>query len=188
MGKNKVSHQAVSQPRCCILEREISPQKSVNVVFIKKHHGVFSHGGGKNTTLVERGKITSEINGFANVSLLALAKPTMIKFLFVSCCLHPSPPRSLPVTLEQKKNLGQRRCLLGQRFSASSPDSAASTAAVAARRRRWHPTEEWSAPGRWGDSLAVSLMLNRMLMLTEWGISAFTETRRWLPPLAAADL
>lgn len=26
-------------------------------------------------------------------------------------------------------------------------------------------------------------MLNRMLMLTEWGISAFTETRRWLPPL-----
>lgn len=47
MGKNKVSHQAVSQPRCCILEREISPQKSVNVVFIKKHHGVFSHGGGK---------------------------------------------------------------------------------------------------------------------------------------------
>lgn len=124
MGGKKIrlANQAVSQPRCCILERETSPQKSVNVVFIKKkkkHHGVFSHGGGKNTTLVERGEITSEINGFANVSLLALAKPAMIKFLFVSGCLHPSPPRSLPVTLEQKKKKKKKIWASGDVFSGS---------------------------------------------------------------------
>lgn len=92
-----VSHGAVS------LREKLVHKNPSMWYLLKKHHGVFSHGGGKNTTLLERGKITSEINGFANVSLLALAKPTMIKFLFVSCCLHPSPPRSLPVTLEQKK-------------------------------------------------------------------------------------
>lgn len=88
----------MSQPRCWILEEE----ESVNVL-LKKQHGVFSNGRVKITPLWGIGdKITSELNGL-NASLLTLAKPTMIKFLFVSCCLHPWPPRSLPVTLEQKR-------------------------------------------------------------------------------------
>lgn len=38
-------------------------------------------------------------------------------------------------------------------------------------------------PGKMGDSVAVSVMLKRMLMLTEWEFCAFTETKRWLPLL-----
>lgn len=70
----------------------------------------------------------------------------MIKFLFVSSCLHPSPPRSLPVTLE-------KRPAETSSLSASPPDCAAAAAPAPAappRRRRRHPTEEWSAPGRMG--------------------------------------
>lgn len=155
--------------------RIMSTKKIRKCVILKSTTGCF---------LTERGRITplwckkgpnNKLNGLASVSQQTLAKPTMIKFLFVSCCLHPSPPRSLPVALEQK---------IWASGDGSQP-----------RPRTWLlplllVVDDDGIPPRSGQPREDGKP--RPLYQGCWSgcwcwlsgeFSAFTETRRWLPLL-----